>query len=68
MRPQLGVSPRIAADYFQPEVGGACLGLVSKPISTGDRTILGKISKRGNRNLRIQSGQAVWVVLIKPRS
>jgi transposase len=31
---------------------GAWLGLVPKQISTGDRTILGSISKRGNRNLR----------------
>jgi transposase len=29
----------------------AWLGLVPKQISTGDRTILGKISKRGNRYL-----------------
>jgi transposase len=28
---------------------GAWLGLVPKQMSTGDRTILGKISKRGNR-------------------
>jgi transposase len=27
----------------------AWLGLVPKQMSTGDRTILGKISKRGNR-------------------
>jgi hypothetical protein len=27
--------------------------LVPKQISTGDRTILGKISKRGNRYLRV---------------
>jgi transposase len=32
---------------------GAWLGLVPKQISTGDRTILGKISKRGNRYLRV---------------
>jgi transposase len=31
----------------------AWLGLVPKQISTGDRTILGKISRRGNRYLRI---------------
>jgi transposase len=31
---------------------GAWLGLVPKQISTGDRTILGRISKRGNRYLR----------------
>ena len=31
----------------------AWLVLVPKQISTGDRTILGKISKRGNRYLRV---------------
>ncbi len=33
----------------------------------GDRTILGKISRRGNRYLRGLFVQAAWVVLIKPR-
>jgi transposase len=33
---------------------GAWLGLVPKQISTGDRTILGKISRHGNRYLRVQ--------------
>jgi transposase len=46
----------------------AWLGLVPKQISTGDRTILGKISKRGNRYLRVLFVQAAWVVLIKPIS
>jgi transposase len=46
----------------------AWLGLVPKQTSTGDRTILGKISKRGNRYLRVLFVQAAWVVLIKPRS
>jgi transposase len=46
----------------------AWLGLVPKQISTGDRTILGKISKRGNRYLRVLFVQAAWVVLIRPRS
>ena len=46
----------------------AWLGLVPKQISTGDRTILGKISKRGNRYLRVLFVQAAWVVLIKPQS
>ena len=32
---------------------GASLGLVSEQISTGDRTILCKISRRGNRYLRV---------------
>ena len=47
---------------------GAWLGLVPKQISTGDRTILGKISKRGNRYLRVLFVQAAWVVLVKPQS
>jgi transposase len=46
----------------------AWLGLVPKQISTGDRTILGKISKLGNRYLRKLFVQAAWVVLVKPVS
>ena len=44
---------------------GAWLGLVPKQLSTGDRTILGSISKRGNRYLRRLFVQAAWVVLVK---
>ncbi len=44
---------------------GAWLGLVHKQMSTGDRTILGSISKRGNRYLRKLFVQAAWVVLVK---
>ena len=48
---------------------GAWLGLVPKQISTGDRTILGKISKRGNRYLlRVLFVQAAWVVINTPKS
>jgi hypothetical protein len=43
------------------------LGLVPKQMSTGDRTILGKISRRGNRYLRVLFVQAAWVVSIKPK-
>jgi transposase len=43
----------------------AWLGLVPRQISTGDRTILGKISKRGNRYLRVLFVQAAWVALVK---
>ena len=46
---------------------GAWLGLVPKQISTGDRTILGSISKRGNRYLRVLFVQAAWVVLTRVR-
>ena len=42
-------------------------GLVPKQISTGDRTILGKISRRGNRYLRVLFVQAAWVAPIKPK-
>lgn len=47
---------------------GAWLGLVPKQISTGDRTILGKISKRGNKYLRTLFVQAARVVLLWPGS
>src|SRR5512144_2045207 len=43
----------------------AWLGLVPKQISTGDRTILGKVSRRGNRYLRVLFVQAAWVVLVR---
>jgi transposase len=45
----------------------AWLGLVPRQISTGDRTILGKMSKRSNRFLRVLFVQAAWVVLIRPQ-
>jgi transposase len=44
----------------------AWLGLVPKQISTGDRTILGKISKRGNKYLRTLFVQAARIVLRGP--
>src|SRR3974390_3511294 len=48
---------------------GAWLGLVPKQASTGDRTILGKISKRGNKYLRSLFVQAAHVVLARrPRA
>ena len=43
----------------------AWLGLVPRQISTGDRTILGKISKRGNKYLRTLFVQAAHVVLVR---
>jgi transposase len=47
---------------------GAWLGLVPRQMSTGDRTILGSISKQGNRYLRVLFVQAAWVVLAKPKT
>ena len=46
----------------------AWLGLVPRQMSTGDRTILGPISKRGNRYLRALFVQAAWVVLIRQKN
>src|SRR3979490_2534456 len=46
----------------------AWLGLVPKQMSTGDRTILGRISKRGNGYLRMLFMQAARVILIRPAS
>ena len=44
----------------------AWLGLVPKQMSTGDRTILGRISKRGNAYLRMLFMQAARVILLRP--
>jgi transposase len=44
----------------------AWLGLVPKQMSTGDRTILGRISKRGNNYLRMLFIQAARVILLRP--
>jgi transposase len=46
---------------------GAWLGLVPKH-STGDRTILGKISRCRNRYPRVLFVQAAWVVLVRIRN
>src|ERR1700741_3214690 len=51
------------AGFKQGRDFGAWLGLVPKQESTGDRTILGKISKRGNKYLRTLFVQAAHVVL-----
>ena len=42
------------------------LGLVPKQMSTGDRTILGRITKRGNRYLRTLFMQGARVILLRP--
>jgi transposase len=44
----------------------AWIGLVPKQMSTGDRTILGRISKRGNGYLRMLFIQAARVILLRP--
>jgi transposase len=46
---------------------GAWLGLVPRQNSTGGRTVLGRISKRGNSYLRMLFIQAARVVLLWPK-
>ena len=46
----------------------AWIGLVPKQMSTGDRTILGRITKRGNGYLRTLFMQAARVILLRPAS
>src|ERR1700729_2818597 len=46
----------------------AWLGLVPRQRSTGDRTILGRITKRGNRYLRMLFIQGARAVLLRPAS
>ena len=61
VRQRTGIINQIRAFLLE----AAWLGLVPRQISTGDRTILGKISKRGNPYLRVLFVQAAWVVLVK---
>jgi transposase len=44
----------------------AWLGLVPRQISTGDRTVLGRISKRGNTYLRTLLIRGARVILLRP--
>jgi transposase len=47
---------------------GAWLGLVPRQYSTGGRSILGRISKRGNKYLRMLFIQAAKVLLMRPQN
>ena len=47
---------------------GAWLGLVPRQYSTGGKTVLGRISKRGNRYLRTLFIQAAHVILMRPHN
>jgi len=46
----------------------AWLGLVPRQHSTGGRTILGRITKRGSRYLRMLFVQAAQVILMRPKN
>ena len=70
MRPRIVRSPVVAAigngtAFACGRDFAAWLGLVPKQISTGDRTILGRI---GNRYLRMLFLQAARVVLLRPKN
>jgi transposase len=57
------------AGFTQGRDFAAWLGLIPKQESTGGRTILGKISKRGNKYVRTLFVQAAHVVLVRrPRT
>jgi transposase len=71
-----GIGPLIASAMVAAIANGAAfakgrdfaawLGIVPKQRSTGDRTILGHISKRGNRYLRTLFIQGARVILLRP--
>jgi transposase len=71
-----GIGPLIASAMVAAIGNGAAfakgrdfaagLGLVPKQMSAGDWTILGRISKRGNRYLRIPLMQGACVILLRP--
>jgi transposase len=44
------------------------LGLVPRQHSTGGRTILGRITKRGSRYLRMLFVQAAQVIMMRPKN
>ena len=62
------ISSAIVAAFSKGRDFGAWLGLVPKQMSTGDRTILGPISRRGNRYLRVLFVQAAWVLLVRVKN
>jgi Transposase IS116/IS110/IS902 family len=75
LMPVPGIGP-IISSAMVPAIGngegfskgrgfGGWLGLVPREMSTGDRTILGKISKQGNRYLRVLFVQAAWAVILQ---
>ena len=57
-----------AAVLWPDAAGPSRIGLVPKQMSTGDRTILGRISKRGNSYLRTLFMQAARVILLRRAS
>ena len=71
-----GIGPLIASAMVAAIANGAAfakgrdfaawLGLVPNQMSTADRTILGRISKRGNRYLRMLFMRGARVILLRP--
>ena len=63
-----GGPPLLGAAFARGRDFSAWIGLVPKQMSTGDRSILGRISKRGNGYLRMLFMQAARVILLRPTS
>jgi transposase len=73
-----GIGPMISTAMVSAIGGGeafgrgrdfaAWLGLVPKQYSTGGKTILGRISKRGSKYLRTLLIQAAHVILMRPEN
>lgn len=58
----------IGEAYDRSRDFAAWLGLVPRQHSTGGRTILGRITKRGSRYLRMLFVQAAQVIMMRPKS
>ena len=60
------------SELARPMIAGATLrpglGLVPRQHSTGGRTILGRITKRGSRYLRMLFVQAAQVIMMRPKN
>lgn len=61
-------SAMVAAAFVKGRDFAAWLGLMPKQVSTGDRTILGGISRRGNRYLRTLFVQGARSLLFRRMS
>ena len=62
------ISTAVVAAIGTGEAFGAWLGLIPRQYSTGGRSILGRISKRGSKYLRTLFIQAANVILMRPHN
>ena len=64
----LDASTRCREAFGRGRDFGAWLGLVPRQYSTGGKTVLGRISKRGSKYLRTLFIQAAHVILMRPQN